>query len=138
MTNILVVEDNPGMRARLVGLLQTDLAGAVVGAANDGPSALALFKQSRWDVVVLDISLPGESGIRVLEKLRALSPRLLAARALLALCIAACFGLAELAGRGAAATLGATAVLLLQQTLVFAATTLRAACFALALRRLQM
>lgn len=68
--------------------------------------------------------------------LRALSPRLFAARALLALCIAACFGLAELAGRDAAATLGATPVLLLQQLLVFAATTLRAACFALALRQL--
>jgi hypothetical protein len=69
---------------------------------------------------------------------RALSPRLLAARALLALGIAACFALAELAGRDAPTLLGATLLLLLQQALVFAATTLRAACFALALRRLQV
>jgi hypothetical protein len=65
-----------------------------------------------------------------------LSPRLLATRAVLALAIAACFAFAELIGRSAASALGAAGILLLQQSLVFTATTLRAACFALALRRL--
>jgi hypothetical protein len=80
-------------------------------------------------------AVPVRAALR--SAVRALSPRLLIARALLALGIAACFALAELAGRSAANALGATPLLLLQQSLVFAATTLRAACFALALRRLR-
>jgi hypothetical protein len=72
----------------------------------------------------------------VIVAVRALSLRLLASRALLALAIAFCFVVAEAAGRHAASTLGATGVLLLQQCLVYLATTLRAACFALALASL--
>jgi DNA-binding NarL/FixJ family response regulator len=74
--NVLIVEDDARVRASLVELLRAELDGAHLGEAADGPSALALFMRSTWDVVVLDVSLKGESGPAVLEKLRGLAPDL--------------------------------------------------------------
>ena len=65
--------------------------------------------------------------------LRAVSPRAIIARGLSALAVGACFACAELVGRGAPLALPPTAVLVLQQALVFGATLLRGAWLALAL-----
>jgi two-component system response regulator NreC len=46
----------------------------VVGEAGNGTDALALAQRLRPDVVVLDISLPGESGIRTAARLRTEAP----------------------------------------------------------------
>lgn len=67
---VLVVDDEPGVRKALQrGLRAEDMD--VVTAA-DGPSGLRLAQTGSFDVVLLDIMLPGLSGYRVLERLRAL------------------------------------------------------------------
>ncbi|MBB5852745.1 DNA-binding response OmpR family regulator [Amycolatopsis umgeniensis] len=67
---VLVVDDEPGVRKALLrGLRAEDMD--VVTAA-DGPSGLRLAQTGSFDVVLLDIMLPGLSGYRVLERLRAL------------------------------------------------------------------
>src|SRR3954454_5864660 len=66
---VLVVDDEPGVRKALQrGLRAEDMD--VVTAA-DGPTGLQLASTGSFDVILLDIMLPGLSGYRVLERLRA-------------------------------------------------------------------
>jgi DNA-binding response OmpR family regulator len=66
---VLVVDDEPGVRAALTRGLGAE--GMEVVAVGDGPAGLAQAETGAFDAVVLDIVLPGLSGYRVLERLRA-------------------------------------------------------------------
>jgi diguanylate cyclase (GGDEF)-like protein len=65
---VLVVEDDEATRGALRALL--DDAGYVCDEANDGESAVAAMSGSRFDLVVLDLGLPGMSGADVHRQLR--------------------------------------------------------------------
>lgn len=69
MARVLVVDDEPGLRTALHRGLTAE--GMEVVALGDGPSALRAAMTGSFDAVVLDIILPGLSGYRVLERLRA-------------------------------------------------------------------
>lgn len=69
MARVLVVDDEPGVRAALTRGLTAE--GMDVTAVGDGPAGLAAAATGAFDAVVLDIVLPGLSGYRVLERLRA-------------------------------------------------------------------
>jgi DNA-binding response OmpR family regulator len=69
---ILVVDDEPTLRETLVEVL--DAEGFHVVAAADGREALARFRDSKPDLVVLDLMLPELSGIEVCRIIRAESP----------------------------------------------------------------
>lgn len=72
---MLVVDDDPGVRALMVTVL-TD-AGYAVMEASDGDEALALLWDSKggsWDVVLLDLMMPGMSGWSFLERHRTTRP----------------------------------------------------------------
>jgi two-component system OmpR family response regulator len=66
---ILVVEDNRTLAAGLVAVLRGD--GFAVDLVHDGPSALAALTAEAFDLVVLDLSLPGMDGLEVLREIRA-------------------------------------------------------------------
>lgn len=66
---ILIVEDNADI-ARLVALHLGDL-GWEVTLAEDGPSGLAKVTAARFDLVILDLMLPGMEGLEVCKRLRA-------------------------------------------------------------------
>ena len=68
MARVLVVDDEPGIRTALVRGLGAE--GMEVEAVGDGHSALSAALTGSFDVIVLDIILPGLSGYRVLERLR--------------------------------------------------------------------
>jgi DNA-binding response OmpR family regulator len=65
---VLVADDEPGVRRALERGLTAE--GMDVAGAADGPSALRAALTGTFDVVLLDIMLPGLSGYRVLERLR--------------------------------------------------------------------
>jgi DNA-binding response OmpR family regulator len=69
MARVLVVDDEPGVRTALARGLAAE--GMDVIAVGDGPSALRAALTGSFDAVVLDIILPGLSGYRVLERMRA-------------------------------------------------------------------
>jgi two-component system response regulator RegX3 len=66
---VLVVDDEPTIRETVAEALRLD--GHRVVIAGDGPAALATFRAERPDLVLLDLMLPGLSGIEVCRILRA-------------------------------------------------------------------
>jgi DNA-binding NarL/FixJ family response regulator len=67
-TCVLLVDDNKGILARVRAALTP--ACVIVAEVTDGASALAAAKALRPDVIVLDISMPGMSGLEVASFLR--------------------------------------------------------------------
>jgi DNA-binding response OmpR family regulator len=65
---VLVVDDEPSIR--LLCALNLELAGFDVSEAGDGPSALARASEGPYDLVLLDVMMPGMSGYDVLAGLR--------------------------------------------------------------------
>lgn len=63
-----MVDDEPGVRKALQRGLRAE--GMDVVAAGDGPSGLRLAQTGTFDVLLLDIMLPGLSGYRVLQRIR--------------------------------------------------------------------
>jgi DNA-binding response OmpR family regulator len=69
VARVLVVDDEPGIRTAVARGLAAE--GMEVEAVGDGNSALQAGLTGGFDAIVLDIILPGLSGYRVLERLRA-------------------------------------------------------------------
>jgi two-component system, OmpR family, response regulator RegX3 len=68
MANILVVEDEVSLAETVAYNLQAE--GFRVQVAHDGPMALARFRETKPDLVILDIMLPGLDGIEVCKRIR--------------------------------------------------------------------
>ncbi|GLY13869.1 response regulator transcription factor [Kineosporia rhizophila] len=66
---VLVADDNPVIRIGLRQLLGAEPATDLVGEAADGAEALRLARELRPDVVLLDVRMPGTSGLEVLPEL---------------------------------------------------------------------
>jgi two-component system, NarL family, response regulator len=73
---ILLVEDDELFRLGLHVRLQQEAGFELVAEAEDGETAIALAKQHSLNIVVLDIGLPGMSGIETCRQLRELNPTL--------------------------------------------------------------
>ncbi|MBZ0269109.1 sigma-54 dependent transcriptional regulator, partial [bacterium] len=71
MATILVVDDDPALRRFLTDRLE--YLGHHVEAVHDGESALSSAGRRRFDLVLLDLGLPGMDGLEVLDRFRALS-----------------------------------------------------------------
>ncbi len=67
--NVLIVDDEAPARDRLRRLLEEDGSHVVVGEAQNGRQALLLAEQLEPDVVLLDIRMPGLSGIETAQHL---------------------------------------------------------------------
>jgi two-component system alkaline phosphatase synthesis response regulator PhoP len=65
---ILLVEDEPGLVLTLSDLLSAE--GYEVESATDGPSGLAKSIKDEFDLIILDVMLPGKSGLEVCRELR--------------------------------------------------------------------
>jgi DNA-binding NarL/FixJ family response regulator len=76
MIRILLVDDHPVVRHGIRTILTERLKGAIVGEAGDATAAMNQVRDSPWDVVVADISLPGISGLDLIKQLRRTHPTL--------------------------------------------------------------
>jgi two-component system, NarL family, invasion response regulator UvrY len=70
MIRVITVDDHPVVRRGLKQIIEAEPDMQVVGQAENAREAIHVIRQSTCDAVVLDISLPGASGIEVLNQLR--------------------------------------------------------------------
>ena len=71
-TKILIVDDELIMRESLAGWLERD--GHEVSAASSGEEAMEVLKDSRFDILLVDIKMEGMSGLDVLEQVKESDP----------------------------------------------------------------
>ena len=76
MIRILVVDDHPSVRAALEISLNLEPDMKVIATAADGPTALRLAHERRPDVLVLDLCMPGMSGVEVIRLLPDVLPEI--------------------------------------------------------------
>jgi DNA-binding NtrC family response regulator len=65
--DVLVVDDEPGMRDTLVAILEQH--GYRVSSAPDGDTAFSAVQETAFDVVVMDVRMPGRDGVSVLQEI---------------------------------------------------------------------
>ncbi len=75
MIRVLVVDDHPLFRDGLTGLLETVDGIDVVGSAGDGDAAVRRTLELRPDVVLMDLNLPGTSGLEATRRIVAAAPK---------------------------------------------------------------
>src|SRR5260370_8040628 len=68
MHNVLIVDDEPGIRESLAGVLADE--GYSAASVESGEASLDLLRKTVFEVVLLDIWLPGMDGLETLEKIR--------------------------------------------------------------------
>src|SRR4030081_322880 len=73
-TRVLVTEDSPTVRQRLVEILGADPDIELVGEAEDGKRAIEICQQCRPDVITMDMMLPIMSGLAATEYIMAHCP----------------------------------------------------------------
>ena len=69
---IMVVDDDPGVRLTLEGIIEDEGYG-VVGAEN-GDQAIELARQSPFDLIFMDIKMPGMNGVDAYKEIKKISP----------------------------------------------------------------
>lgn len=74
--NVLIVDDHSVSRRGLREILLESQDIQVQGEATRGSEALAKLKDGNWDVVILDIGLPGENGLEVLKQIKTHWPQI--------------------------------------------------------------
>lgn len=70
MAKILIVDDHAVVRRGMKQILDEELGDATYGEAASAVEALQKLSRQCWDLIVLDISLPGRSGLDLLKELR--------------------------------------------------------------------
>jgi len=76
MINILLADDHPYLRHGLIQILVDEFPGVVIGEASNVPELLEQAQKQRWDVVVLDLMMPGRGGLEGLHEVKRLCPNL--------------------------------------------------------------
>src|ERR1017187_757129 len=73
---ILIADDHAIFRHGLKDILAKHFPGATVGEAATGQAALEKMREADWDIVVLDVTMPGRNGVDVLREMKQIKPAL--------------------------------------------------------------
>ena len=76
MIKLLIADDHAVVRRGLKQILEETSDIEVSGEATNSREVLELVGSKHWDVLVLDITMPGRSGLDILKEIKQLSPRL--------------------------------------------------------------
>jgi two-component system, NarL family, invasion response regulator UvrY len=68
--SVLLVDDHPVVRQGIARILTTAVPDLRIAEAVDGASAIRLLRSSNYHLILLDLTLPGDSGLSLLRKLR--------------------------------------------------------------------
>jgi DNA-binding NarL/FixJ family response regulator len=70
MKSVLIADDHPIVRKGLKQILNEVFPSAITGEARNAREVVDLVGKRRWDIVILDIAMPGRSGLDVLKELK--------------------------------------------------------------------
>lgn len=70
MRRVLLVDDHPIVRQGIARILATEISGLQLAEAVDGRSAIDQLRRSSFDLILLDLVMPGDSGLSLLRRLR--------------------------------------------------------------------
>lgn len=73
---LLIIDDHAVVRRGMQFLLHAHFKGLEVGEADEAKSGLAAVIEKDWDIVVLDISMPGRNGMDLLQEIKTAKPNL--------------------------------------------------------------
>ncbi|MRV70388.1 response regulator [Duganella sp. FT92W] len=76
MIRVLIADDHAILRDGLKLILSECADMVVAGEAEDGDAVLAMIRDRDWDVLVLDMAMPGKSGIELLKRVKSERPRM--------------------------------------------------------------
>ncbi len=76
MIRVLIADDHAILRRGLIEILRREFKDALCGEAESADQTLAQVESHGWDLVILDVTMPGRSGIDVLVDLKRVRPKL--------------------------------------------------------------
>ena len=76
MKNVLLVDDHDIVRQGLKNLIELETDIRVTGEAASGSEALKLVRANKYDIIVLDISMPDKNGVDTMHDLKHVAPDL--------------------------------------------------------------
>jgi DNA-binding NarL/FixJ family response regulator len=74
MTTVVLVDDHPLVRQGMRAVIESQLDIEVVGEASDGAEAIRVCVETKPDVVLMDLQMPGLNGIEATKRVRTASP----------------------------------------------------------------
>jgi two-component system, NarL family, invasion response regulator UvrY len=72
---VLIIDDHPLVRRGLMETIQEEFANAEVGQASDSQGGIESVWRESWDVILLDIAMPGRSGLDILKEIKQERPK---------------------------------------------------------------
>jgi two-component system invasion response regulator UvrY len=75
MIRVVIVDDHPIVRDGLRQILAETEDVALSGEASNADEAMALLRRTPWDVIVVDLNLPGRDGLELMTDIRAEWPK---------------------------------------------------------------
>ncbi|GAB1723558.1 MAG: response regulator [Nitrospira sp. CR1.1] len=76
MTKILVVDDHAVVRQGVKQILNEQFQGVVIGEARNAEEMMDRLRKFAWDIVILDVGMPGKSGLDAIKDLKQVCPKL--------------------------------------------------------------
>jgi len=76
MIKILIADDHAIVREGLKQILSQSSDMAIAGEASNGQDAIDKISRNNFDLIILDISMPGKSGLEVLREIKSKRPEL--------------------------------------------------------------
>jgi two-component system, NarL family, invasion response regulator UvrY len=76
MKSVLIVDDHEVVRDGVKNIFSDEANSIRFGDASTAPEALQFVNEQNWDLVILDISLVGRSGLELLKQLKEIRPKL--------------------------------------------------------------
>ena len=76
MIRILIADDHAILRSGLKGILTREFKSVMCGEAGSASQVLSQVQGNNWDLLILDVMMPGRSGLDILKDLKGIRPKL--------------------------------------------------------------
>jgi two-component system, NarL family, invasion response regulator UvrY len=76
MIKVLIADDHTIVRKGLKQILSEGMSSIQFGEASNANEAISLLKKQKFDIIILDVSMPGKSGLDLLKDIKVSNPKL--------------------------------------------------------------